>query len=141
MSIEAVSKLHTNDPLTRGDLDDLERIFNDHQIGNEEFITQAKQESEGFGIFVRSLVGLDREVAKTLFGGFLQGREYNANQIEFINLIINQLVDHGIVDVSLLYESPFTDISPQGPDALFTTDQIDKIMTLLEQIRSTALAA
>ncbi|NND97136.1 MAG: hypothetical protein HKN47_07400, partial [Pirellulaceae bacterium] len=66
---------------------------------------------------------------------------YNANQIEFVNLIINQLVDHGIVDVSLLYESPFTDISPQGPDALFTTHQIERIIQLLDDIRSTALAA
>ena len=141
LDIDAVRKLRTNEPLTRGDLDDLERIFNDNKIGNDEFISQAKQESEGFGIFVRSLVGLDREVAKKLFGEFLLGGEYNSNQIEFINLIINQLVDHGIVDVSLLYESPFTDVSPQGPDALFTAEQIDKIMGLLDDIRSTAIAA
>ena len=141
LDIDAVRKLRTNEPLTRGDLDDLERIFNDNRIGNEEFITRAKQESEGFGIFVRSLVGLDREVAKKLFGEFLQGSDYNSNQIEFVNLIINQLVDHGIVDISLLYESPFTDVSPQGPDALFTADQIEKIMGLLDNIRSTAIAA
>ena len=134
-------KLRTSEPLTSGDLDDLERIFNDNKIGNEEFITQAKQECEGLGIFVRSLLGLDREVAKKLFGEFLQGGDYNANQIEFINLIINQLVDHGIVDVSLLYESPFTDVSPQGPDAIFTSGQIEKIMQLLDDIRSTAIAA
>ena len=134
-------KLRTNEPLTRGDLDDLERIFNDNKIGNDDFISQAKQESDGFGIFVRSLVGLDREVAKKLFGEFLQGSEYSSNQIEFINLIINQLVDHGMVDVSLLYESPFTDVSPQGPDALFTAEQVDKIMSLLDDIRSTAIAA
>lgn len=140
LGIEAVRKLHTNEPLTAGDLENLERIFNDHQIGNEVFLTQAKQESEGFGMFVRSLVGLKREVAKKLFGDFLQGSEYSANQIEFINLVINQLVDHGVVDVSLLYESPFTDISPQGPDALFSADQVDRIMKLLQQIRSTALA-
>ena len=94
-----------------------------------------------FDYFDSLLVGLDREVAKKLFSEFLQGGDYNANQIEFINLIINQLVDHGIVDVSILCESPFTDISPQGPDAIFTSDQIDKIMGLLEDIRSTAIAA
>lgn len=138
---EAVRKLRTSEPLTSSDLEDLERVFNDNKIGNEEFITQAKQESQGFGIFVRSLVGLDREVAKKLFGEFLQGGDYNANQIEFINLIINQLVDHGIVDISLLYESPFTDVSPQGPDALFTAEQIDEITALLDHIRSTAVAA
>ena len=139
--IDAVRKLRTNEPLTQTDLDDLERIFTDNQIGSEEFIDQAKQESEGLGVFVRSLVGLDREVAKKLFAEFLEGTNFNANQIEFVNLIINQLVDHGIVDVSLLYESPFTDVSPQGPDAIFTSEQVDRIMKLLDDIRSTALAA
>ncbi len=87
------------------------------------------------------MVGLDREIAKGLFNEFLVGTNYTANQIEFINLIINQLVDHGIVDVSLLYESPFTDIAPQGPDAIFTSDQIEKIIGLLDDIRATAIAA
>jgi type I restriction enzyme, R subunit len=139
--IDAVRKLRTSEPLTRSDLDDLERILSDNKIGSAEFIDQAKRECESFGIFVRSLVGLDREVAKKLFGDFLQGGEYSSNQIEFINMIINQLVDHGIVEISILYESPFTDVSPQGPDALFTAEQIERIMGLLDNIRSTAIAA
>jgi type I restriction enzyme R subunit len=141
LDVDAVRKLHTNEPLSTGDLDDLERVLSDNKIGKSEYIEQAKQENESFGIFVRTLVGLDREVAKGLFNEFLSGTTYNANQIEFINLIINQLVDHGIVDIGLLYESPFTDISPTGPDALFNAEQVNRIVQLLEEIRLTALAA
>ncbi|WP_419193907.1 type I restriction-modification enzyme R subunit C-terminal domain-containing protein [Novipirellula herctigrandis] len=139
--IDAVRKLWTSEPLAQHDLNDLESILNDNQIGNPEYVEQAKQECESFGLFVRSLVGLDREVARRLFGEFLQGSEYNANQIELINMVINHLVDHGVVGVSILYESPFTDVSPQGPDAIFSAEQIDKITQLLEEIRSTAVAA
>jgi type I restriction enzyme R subunit len=141
LDIDAVRKLHTNEPLSTGDLNHLERVLTDNKIGKSEYIDQAKQENESFGIFVRTLVGLDREVAKGLFNDFLIGTNYNSNQIEFVNLIINQLVEHGIVEVSLLYGSPFTDISPTGPDALFTTVEIRKIVNLLDQIRLTALAA
>ena len=123
------------------DLDALERVLTDNKIGKAEYIDRAKQENESFGVFVRTLVGLDREVAKGLFSEFLTNSTYNANQIEFINLIINQLVDNGIVDVGLLYESPFTDISPTGPDALFTSEQVNRIIELLDTIKSTALAA
>ena len=130
LGIDAIRKLRTNEPLTAGDLDDLERVLTESKIGKPEYIAQATQENESFGIFVRTLVGLDREVAKNLFSEFLVGTSYNANQIEFINLIINQLVDHGVVDVGLLYESPFTDIAPQGPDAIFSAEQIEKIMLL-----------
>jgi type I restriction enzyme R subunit len=141
LDIDAVRKLHTNEPLSTGDLDDLERVLTNNKIGNAEYIDQAKQENGSFGIFVRTLVGLDRDVAKGLFNEFLASTTYSANQIEFINLIINQLVDHGIVDVGLLYGSPFTDISPTGPDALFTAEQVTRIIQLLEDIKLTALAA
>ncbi|MCY2978220.1 MAG: DEAD/DEAH box helicase family protein [Planctomycetota bacterium] len=141
LDIDAVRKLHTNEPLSTGDLVDLERVLTDNKIGKSEYMDQAKQENESFGIFVRTLVGLNREVAKGLFNDFLVGTNYNSNQIEFINLIINQLVEHGIVEVSLLYESPFTDIAPRGPEAIFTADQIQRIIRLLDDIKSTAIAA
>ena len=141
LDIDAVRKLHTNEPLSTGDLNDLERVLTDNKIGKSKYIDQAKQENESFGIFVRTLVGLNREVAKGLFNDFLIGTSYNSNQIEFINLIINQLVEHGIVEVSLLYESPFTDIAPRGPEAIFTADQIQKIIRLLDDIKLTAIAA
>ncbi len=141
LDIDAVRKLHTNEPLSTGDLKHLERVLADNKIGKTEYIDQAKQENESFGIFVRTLVGLNREVAKGLFNDFLVGTIYNSNQIEFINLIINQLVEHGIVEVSLLYESPFTDIAPRGPEAIFTADQIQKIIRLLDEIKSAAMAA
>ncbi|EMI55448.1 hypothetical protein RSSM_03091 [Rhodopirellula sallentina SM41] len=32
-------------------------------------------------------------------------------------------------------------VSHQGPDAIFTSEQVDRIMKLLEDIRSTAVAA
>jgi type I restriction enzyme, R subunit len=36
--------------------------------------------------------------------------------------------------------SPFTDITPQGPDGLFTSAQVDELMAALEQITATAFA-
>jgi type I restriction enzyme, R subunit len=42
---------------------------------------------------------------------------------------------------ALVYESPFTNISPQGPETLFGTGQVDDLITILEQVRATALAS
>jgi type I restriction enzyme R subunit len=83
---------------------------------------------------------MDREAAKQAFGQFLSGKAQSANQIEFINLIIDHLTEHGVMDPGLLYESPFTDINPQGPEGVFTSEQVDGLIALLQEIRERAAA-
>jgi len=90
-------------------------------------------------LFVRSLVGLDREAAKQAFTSFISGKTLNANQIEFVNLIVDHLTEHGVMDAGLLYESPFTDIISQGPDGLFAAAQVDELVTLLADVRARAV--
>ena len=92
-------------------------------------------------MFVRSLVGMDRGAAKEALAGFLAGKTLGANQIEFVNLIVNHLTEHGVMDAALLYESPFTDLTPRGPDGLFSSTQVDELMAVLAAVRATAVAA
>lgn len=102
---------------------------------------KATEESQGLGLFVRSLVGLDREAAKDAFAGFLAGKTFTANQIEFVNMIVDHLTANGVMGAAMLYESPFTALAPLGPDALFTSDQVDELVGVLNQVRAAAVAA
>jgi type I restriction enzyme R subunit len=135
-----IHKLRMNEPLTATDLQELERMLTASGLGNPEHLAKAKTESNGLGLFVRSLVGLDREVAKQALAAFMSGKTLSANQIEFVNLIIDHLTEHGVMDAGLLYESPFTDISPRGPDGLFPAAQIDQFVSLLGEVRQRAIA-
>ena len=49
-----------------GDLAELERMLVESGVGGPDQIDRAKQESHGLGLFVRSLVGLDRGAATLL---------------------------------------------------------------------------
>ena len=135
-----IHKLRMNKALTEGDLAELERMLAESGVGEMQDISRAKAESQGLGLFVRALVGMDREAAKQALAGFLAGKTMSANQIEFVNLIVNRLTEHGVMEATALYESPFTDLTPQGPDELFTSIQVDELIRVLDQVRATAVA-
>lgn len=137
----AVHRVRMNKPLTPGDLQALESMLTENGIGDADTIARAKEESQGLGLFVRSLIGLDRGAAKEAFAYFLEGKTLTAAQIEFVDLIINHLTEHGVMGAALLYESPFTYIAPHGPDDLFTSDEVDRLVAVLDHIRAAAQAA
>jgi type I restriction enzyme R subunit len=128
----AVLKLKRNEPLTPTDLAELERIF--VEAGVDERSLAAVRADAGISRFVRSLVGLDREAAKKAFAGFLDGRSLNANQLEFIDLMIDHLTARGIMDPKLLYESPFTDFDTNGVAGVFEYADVLRLVQVLRDI-------
>jgi type I restriction enzyme R subunit len=109
-------------------------------VGTAEDVERAKEASHGLGLFVRSLVGLDRAAAKEAFAGFLTGKTLTANQIEFVNLIVDHLTEKGAMDVRLLYESPYIDFSPRGVDGLFSSGDVTELFSILQDIKKRAAA-
>lgn len=136
----AIHKLRANEPLTAMDLAELERMLAESGIGTPEDVQNAKEESKGLGLFVRSLVGLDREAAKGALAAFIAGKALRANQIEFLSLVADHLTEHGCMDAAALYSSPYTDFSPQGVDGVFTSAQVDELISVLGEVRKRAIA-
>ncbi|MCW4116281.1 DEAD/DEAH box helicase family protein [Aurantimonas sp. MSK8Z-1] len=136
----ALHKLRQGKPLTASDLAELEAMLLDAGIGNADTIERARETSEGFGRFVRSLVGLDRQAVNDAFAEFIAGGSASAEQIEFIGLIVEHLTAQGVMDPGLLYESPFTDIAPQGPENVFDIKRTDRLFQVIDAINGSAVA-
>ncbi|MHB1115082.1 MAG: type I restriction-modification enzyme R subunit C-terminal domain-containing protein, partial [Acidovorax defluvii] len=135
----SLQRLRRNQPLTPTDLTELERMLV-QAGGSPEVIEQAKAQSHGLGIFIRSLVGLDSETARQAFSQFVAGTTATASQIEFIDLVVQYLTENGVMEPARLYESPFIDINDKGPEAIFLPARVDEMVRVLEGIRERAVA-
>jgi type I restriction enzyme, R subunit len=135
-----IHRLRLNQSLTASDLTELERMMIAAGVGTADDMARAKDENHGLGLFIRSLVGLDREAAKQAFGQFVSSGTASANQIEFVNMIVDYLTEYGVMDAARLYESPFIDVSPHGPEGVFTAAQVDQLVGVLAEIRKRAAA-
>lgn len=135
----ALQRLRRNLQLTADDLSSLEAMLLESGAGSEADIARAREEAHGLGLFVRSLVGLDREAATAAFDRYLSDTSFSTNQLRFVQMIVEELTANGVMEVARLYESPFTDSAPSGPDSLFTDEQVDGIVAVLNDVRVHAL--
>ena len=133
-------KLRQGKPLTPTDLSELEKMLLDAGVGEAGDIERARETSQGFGRFVRSLVGLDRTAVSAAFGDFIAAGVATAPQIEFINMIIEHLTNQGVMDPGLLYESPFTYVAPTGPEQLFGEETVAQLFGKIDEINRSAVA-
>jgi type I restriction enzyme R subunit len=81
------------------------------------------------------MVGLDREAAKRALDGLLAGKALTANQIQFINLVVEYLTQSDWMSAAQLYESLFTDFSPRGVEGVFDSAHVSQLLSMLNSIR------
>ncbi|WP_370039455.1 DEAD/DEAH box helicase family protein [Nocardioides sp.] len=133
----ALQRLRRNKQITAADLTELEQMLI-ASGGQDTDITWATGQG-GLGVFVRHLVGLDRAAATEAFENYLDGSRFTADQVRFVNLIVDELTKNGVMEPGRLFESPYTDYAPTGPDYFFPDTDVDVIVETLQQIKRTAL--
>ena len=104
----AIAKLKSNVPLSVEDVKALERILWSEVGSKKDY--EAEYGEKPLGEFVREIVGLDMTAAKAAFAEYLNDVNLDADQIYFVNQIIEYIVRNGVMkDMSVLQEPPFTD--------------------------------
>ncbi|WTD63492.1 hypothetical protein OG811_08310 [Micromonospora sp. NBC_01638] len=48
---------------------------------------------------------------------------------------------NGVTEPGRLYESPFNGVAPRGPEALFSNDDADRMVSILRTIKNNAISA
>ena len=104
-------------------------------------ITDVEKEygTKSLGVFVRKVLGLDIEAANQHFASFIQDENLNANQILFVQKIIDYLNKNGVLEKHMLTRPPFTDTNDNGVFGVFEEDQKTfRIIKLIEEISQSA---
>lgn len=98
-NLEVIQKIYRLEKLTREDIIELERICW-KELGTKEEYEKYVSKGEMIcgdkvAIFIRSIVGVDRQKAKELFSHFLSDMVLNTLQEEYLNQIISYVCQNG----------------------------------------------
>jgi type I restriction enzyme R subunit len=77
-------------------------------------------------------------VVNQLYADFIQTGNLSANQITFINQIINYLSKNGVIDKAMLFEPPFTNLNDQGIMGIFDDEQVVRIIRIIDGVNGNA---
>ena len=136
-----IQKLKTNKPITNTDLKTLESVlFDEESVGSKEDYIE-HYGNMPLGEFIRGIVGLDIAAAQEAFAAFIQAGNLSADQMTFINTIIEYLTKNGIIEKKMLFEPPFTHQHDQGLLGVFDDAQAGKVIHLIERVNGNALAS
>jgi type I restriction enzyme R subunit len=133
-----IHKLKQNQPISPEDVAALEEIlFSDSGPGSREEYEATYGTDAPLGKLVRQIVGLDQNAAKEAFNEFLASAVYTADQIAFINRIVDHLVHNGMMEPSKLFESPFTDMHHDGVVGMLP-DAAERVVAVIEAVNKNA---
>lgn len=137
-----IQKLKRNKAITQADLDVLEGLLLEASgMSDVETYREKILQEKPLGTFIRELVGLDMNAAKEAFSSFLDEEAYNAEQIQFVDQVIDYLVNNGILDMSQLFEPPFTDNHGESAYGFFDEGTVVELFGVIRTVNANAVVA
>jgi type I restriction enzyme R subunit len=135
-----IHKLYSNQAITPEEMNQLEKILFD---GNDRGTREDFKETYGdqpLGAFIRNITGLDKIAANAAFAKFIESGELSADQMTFVQQIIDFLTQNGTIDPKLLFTSPFDDAHEGGLIGAFKGEdgKAQRIVAIIREINENA---
>ena len=135
-----IQRIKRNQPITKLDLEELDKkLFETSGIEDIEKYQITIHPDKPLGVFIRELVGLERGAAKEAFADYLDEAKFNAQQIRFVNTIIDYLTQNGVMSASMLAKPPFSDIHFEGVFGLFDDSVVMDLRNRIKGIDKSAV--
>ena len=133
---EAIFKLRNNVKLTELDYNKLNDVFT-KELGSQEQFDKVR-DGKTLGVFVRSIAKMDRKTTKELFAQFIVDFNLNIKQIEFINMIIENIIEQGEINISRLADGKPPFDRPSKFFNLFGKDAQLQLINIIKSVNDNA---
>lgn len=136
---EAIIKLRNNVRLSQSDYNKLNDVFT-KQLGTSE---QFEKISDGkpLGVFVRSIAKMNRQKVNELFADFISEFNLNIKQIEFVKVIIENIIEQGEINLERLGDGKPPFDRPGKFFSLFNTKAQNKLIAIIRSVNDNARVA
>lgn len=137
---EPIYRLRNNLPLTKLHWEELERVF-EVELGEGATSEQLNEAREGvtLGLFVRKIAKMERDAVSRAFEEFFDWSKLTPEQFEFLQRVVNHVVDNGFAEPRDLMKAPFD--RPNNINMIFNAPEKEKIRAALAQMRGNAVDA
>ena len=131
-------KIRRGEPVGEPDLAALvSLVLTQHPDVNLTWLTEFYPDTVGdLATAIRTVVGMEPEIVAQHFGEFFARHpQLSAKQQRFMALLQNHIAKFGLVTIDKLYESPFTQVSEDGPDGIFDNSEVEELIKVLDRFR------
>lgn len=120
---DALQKIYHLEPLSEQDISRLEQIFWEELGSKEEFEaqTRTKPYQHNVAAFIRSIIGIEQDIALEKYRTLIHGAELTRMQEEYLRTLIRYVCENGDIATVVLQQPPFnrfTTIFRDSPKSL-----------------------
>ncbi len=134
----SVQRIRNNQPISEQDISALEDILFSEGGPISRDVYEEIYGGQPLGILVRSTVGLSRIAAKEALGEFLSKSPLHPDQINFLDQIVDYLVQNGMMEPKVMFDTPFTHIHDLGITGVFGDDEGQLVIELIRAVNRNA---
>ncbi|WP_231715586.1 DEAD/DEAH box helicase family protein [Desulfosarcina widdelii] len=139
---ETLKKIKAGEPVSREDLDALvSLVLTRHPDVDLKLLREFYQgKAYSLEFIIRSIIGMDSAAVRERFENFAKiHADLDARQLQFMRMLQAHISRHGSIELETLYEAPFTTLSAEGIDGVFTDErQVDALIGIIETFQPEA---
>ena len=136
-----IDKLRKNIKVTDVDIKRLEEMLLAQGTEESRELFDKILEGRSLGVFIRSVVGMDRDELKKAFAKVSNYSGFNIKQMEFIDVIIDSVAKNGILELNNLSENPqLQNVYSGSIIELFGMEAAKDIVSVLKEIKDNSVA-